>query len=1029
MSRKGVLLGLLLLVSMWLHGFEPHFAKDPDISPDGKEVCFIYKGDLWKVPFEGGVAIRLTDTKAPNYEPQYSPDGKNIAFVSSRDGYRAIYLIPANGGEITQVSAAGYGLLSWFPDGKSLLGSSYDTRLGMGFHRITLDGKRPQEITLVGGPFATVSNDGNSIVYSDRGHPYREAYRGSTNGELWKYDIKKGEYERLTDTEVTERYPVFSSINEQRLYYAKSDGEIFQLYRADNYDFKNEVQLTNFSTWSVRDISIARNSNRMVFEKFNEIWSYDDSSASKQKAKKLNIEIREVIENGSMVRERVQNGFGDFEVSSDDKFMVFNYEYDLFLIPVEGGAVKQVTHNQMPIDGLKILNDNKTVVFNGRERGEGHLYKFSLDKIDKIEQIGWSKNIAITSVSETERGNYLIRYYLDKKEQRLALTDSLFSSFQPLEFNDYILNSYADRKNSRYIAYTDYDIEKGVFYLYLRDTQINESYLLYNSYKSFYNLTWGNDDRTLFITESGNIKRVDLYPYTDLADYKDPWQEILSEPSKSDSKKGADSEKREEYPELRLELKGVESRITTIVDLPGYNYILAVENDTTFYFVNSAATTTIYKTNYKGKNREQIDSISDRNYYSFNKKSMTYYYNPGDMIHSVNLKSRAKSKVGNDFFYEYDLDDVRRQVFREVWGQFGLNFYDADMHGVNWEELYRKYEPYIEYCQDEEVLSNIIDEMIGEVNASHTGFSPKQRTENYYYTSGYLGAEFDFSQRLKKGIKFRKIFDSTLLKDVYKIEPGDLLLAINDHEITDSTDIEKLLFNTQKKKLKLTIKQGRKDLRELYVEGLTWREHNDLEYNDWVNSRREIVQDKSESKIGYLHIQRMNGASYSKFLEDFWNDNIKKDGLIIDVRGNGGGNISEELVEAISQKPLSYTSFRGLKGQKYKTPKRFYEKPIVVLIDEDSFSDAEVFPHLVQEQKLGTIIGMPTSGSVIGTFDIDLFDGSSLRIPRSGWWTLSGTNMEGNGVQPDIRVELTPADKLYDNDRQLDRAIDYLLSK
>ena len=565
--------------------------------------------------------------------------------------------------------------------------------------------------------------------------------------------------------------------------------------------------------------------------------------------------------------------------------------------------------------------------------------------------------------------------------------------------------------------------------LYLRDTAINESYLLYNSYKSFYNLTWGKDDRTLFISESGNIKRIDLYPFSELAEYKDPWQDILAEPVKDEKSKLEADKKKEDYPELNLELKGVESRISTIIDLPGYNYILSVANDSTFYFVNSGSATTIYQANYKGKNREKIETIEDRNYYSFNEKSLTYYYNPGGKINSINLKTHAKNEISNDFFYEYDMNTVRKQVFREVWGQFGLNFYDPEMHGINWDKLYKKYEPYLEYCQDEEVLSNIVDEMIGEVNASHTGFNPPSKEGRFYYTSGYIGAELDFSQRLKKGVKFRKIFNGTLLKDVYKIEAGDLLVAVNNQEITDTTDIEKLFFNTQGKKIKLEIKKGKKDTRELYVEGLSWRENNELEYNDWVNSRSEIVQNKSANKIGYLHIQRMNGSSYSKFLEDFWNDNLKKDGLIIDVRGNGGGNISEELVEAIRKKPLSYSSFRGMKNKKFKTPKRYYDKPIVVLIDEDSFSDAEVFPHLVQEQKLGTIIGMPTSGSVIGTFDIDLFDGSSLRIPRSGWWTLSGTNMEGNGVQPDIRVELTPNDRLYDTDRQLDTAIEFLLNK
>ncbi len=1026
--KRRILIGLLLLMSFGLVAFEPHFVKDPDISPDGSEICFVYRDDLWIVPYEGGTAIRLTDTESSDSGPVYSPDGSQIAFDSNREGFRAIYIISSEGGEITRVGETGLGLLGWFPDGKHLLASKYDMRLGSGFYKISLDNKRAEEITLIGGPFVTIGEDGNAIIYSDRGDPYREAYTGSTDGELWKYDIKKNEYTKLTDNELTERYPVFSNVNSNRLYYAKSDGEIFQLFQADNYDFKNEKQLTDFPTWSVRDISVARNSDRLVFEKFDEIWAYDTAVNSKQKAKKIDIDIREIQEKNTMIRSYEMNSFDDFEVSRNDDFIVFNYKYDLFMVPVAGGPVKQITYDQVPYQGIRILRDNKTVVVTGRERGEGELFKFSIDKPEELELIPWSKDKAIDSVSETEEGNYLIKYYVEKNQQMMAITDSLFSTFKPIKFNKYPILEYADRKNSRYVAFVEYDYEKSIFYLYLRDTVIGESYLLHNSYKSCYNIVWGKDDKSLFFTESGDIRRIDLHPIDELADYTDPWSKIVSKEVKADTKSDADK-KSEEYPNLQIELNGIESRIKTIIASPGYNFIISVVNDSTIYYANSNSNTTLYQSNYDGGNLEKLTSIDDKNYYSYNEDSYTYYYNNGHKISSFNLQTRKTDEIGNSFFYEYDLNNVRQQVFREVWGQFGLNFYDPNMHGVDWEKLYKKYEPYTQYCFDEESLSNIIEEMIGEVNASHTGFSAKSYNSTFYYQTGLIGAEFDYSKRLKKGIKFRRIYDGTSLKDVYKVESGDLLLAVNDQEITSETDINALFFNTQNRKIKLKVKKQKEEPIEVWVDGMTWSQNSNLEYQDWVNRRKEIVDEKSKNKLAYLHIQRMNGSSYSKFLEEFWNDNLKKDGLIIDVRGNGGGNISEELIDAIGQKPLSYSSSRSWGDKKYKTPGRYYDKAIVILIDEDSFSDAEVFPHLIQEQKMGTIIGMPTSGSVIGTIDIDLFDGSSLRLPRSGWWTLSGTNMEGNGVQPDIRVELTPEDKISDNDRQLDKAIEYLLNK
>ncbi|MBI9032774.1 PD40 domain-containing protein [bacterium] len=1027
--KRSIFIGLLLLTAIWLTAFEPHFAKDPDISPDGSEICFSYRGDLWKVPFDGGTAIRLTDTESSNYGPVYSPDGSKIAFDSNREGASGIYLIPSQGGEITRVGEFGFGLLDWFPDGKHLLASKYDQRYGTGFYKVSLDGKGASEITLIGGIFATISADGNSIVYTDRGNPYREAYQGSTNGELWRYDIKKKEYQKLTDTDLSERYSEYSRVNPNRLYYAKSDGEVFQLFRVENYDFENEEQLTDFPTWSVRDISIASNSDKIVFEKFDEIWSYDDTASGK-KAKKVEIEIREVQDKSNMIRQTVIDSFDDFEVSPNEEFLVYNYKYDLFMMPTAGGPVKQITDKQIPYQGINILRDNKTVVVNGRERGEGELYKFSIDNPNELELIGWSKGKSIQSIAETEQGNFLISYYVDKNQQALAITDSLFSYFEPIKFGKYNIRSYANRQNSSYIAYVEYDFEKRISYLYLRDTEREKSYLLYNSYKSCYNLAWGKDDKSLFFSEDGDIKRIDLHPIDELADYKDPWTKIISEEEDKKNKEDKkEEEKKEDYPELVINLEGVESRIKTIVSLPGYNYIVSVVNDSTLYYANSNKSTTFYQINYDGKNSDKITTIESRDYSSYNPKTFNYYYHNGSKINSFNLQTKKTSEIGNSFFYEYDLNNVRQQVFREVWGVFGRSFYDPEMHGVNWEKLYKKYEPYIKYCYDEESLSNIVEEMIGEVNASHTGFYAKSYENSFSYQVGYIGADFDYSKRLKKGIKFRKIYDGTSLKDVYKLEAGDLLLAVNDEKITDDTDINSLFFNTQGRKIKLQVQKAKEKPFEMWVEGLTWTQNSTLEYHDWVNSRRKLVNDTSKGKLAYLHIRRMNYSSYQKFLEDFWNDNIKKDGFIIDVRGNGGGNISEELIDAIRKRPISYSSSRYWGDKKYKNPNRFYDKPIVVLIDEDSFSDAEVFPHLVKEQKLGTIIGMPTSGSVIGTYDVDLFDGSSLRLPRSGWWTLGGINMEGNGVQPDIRVDLSPEDRLQDNDKQLSKAIEYLLDK
>jgi C-terminal processing protease CtpA/Prc/Tol biopolymer transport system component len=1023
MIKRFLLIAVVLVSVLMAFAFEPHFIKDPDISPNGEEVCFVYDGDLWTVPFEGGQAVRLTNTYYKEYEPKYSPDGKTIAFIANGEGVTQIYTMPAKGGKATKISVSGYGLYDWFPNGKALLGGKYTSRLGVGFYKISLNDKRPEEITLKGNSFAAVSNDASNIVYCERGKPYREAYTGSVNGELWKYDIRKDKYTKLTNSDLTERYPVYSKTNKNRLYYAKSDGQVFQLFRTDNFDFANEVKLTDFPTWSVRDLSIARDNDNIVFEKFDELWAYDGSLA-----RKINVDINEEIVRETMVRNQVVDGFDDIEISSDDQVLLFTYKYDLFMMPANGGPVRQITFDHVPMGRISILEDNKTVVFIRRDKGLGQLYKFTIDNIDELELISWSKDRNIEDFSRTGTGKYVINYIVNDNEIKKVITDENFSTFEPLKVTDKIMYSYKERENSKYAAFVDYDVDTQIFYLNLLNTVSGKKYVLHDSYRSIYSLAWGKDDRSLFFSEAGTVKRVDLHAVDKLADYEDPWNAILAT-NEDDEEDSPEDTEISEYPELKINFNDFDKRVYNIYNDGGYSSVISVLNDTTIVVGKNGRDLTFYTMNYYGNNKDKITTISDKSYYTYNDNSKNYYYNDGRNVKMVNLETARTEDINNSFFYEYDVRDIRTQLFKEVWGQFGSSFYDPDMHGVDWDKAYAKYFPYVQYCSDENDLSTIVDEMIGEVNASHTGFYPHQHNKTFYYEGAYIGAELDFSERLSKGIKFRRLYDNTSLKDVYGVEAGDKLLAVDGIKITKNTDINKLFFNKLKRKIKLTIKRDGQDKQDIWVKGLSWRQNATLEYRDWVNSRAAIVKKDSDNQVAYLHIRGMNQTALRKFMSDFWSDNLNKKGLIIDVRGNGGGNISDDLIDIIERRNRAVKSSRYNGAKKIQAPFREFDKPIVVLIDEDSFSDAEVFPHLMKDMQLATIIGMPTSGSVIGTNDIDLFDGSSLRLPGHGWWLKDGTNMEGNGAQPHIRVEMSPEDYINDNDLQLERAIDFILER
>jgi len=367
-------------------------------------------------------------------------------------------------------------------------------------------------------------------------------------------------------------------------------------------------------------------------------------------------------------------------------------------------------------------------------------------------------------------------------------------------------------------------------------------------------------------------------------------------------------------------------------------------------------------------------------------------------------------------------------VFEQVWGAFGLNFYDPNMHGKNWEDLFKLYYPYAERARSISDIEQIVNEMIGDVNASHTGFYPRAQRVKPRPPRAYLGLEFDYSQVLEEGIPIKVVYPQSRLADYYHIQNGDILLAIDGALITPYSSLDKLLAGKAGKLIKLLIlKEGQKIDAEL--NGLTWSEQRKLYYDYKTERSKKIVKELTQDRIGYVHIPAMGNTDYENFRREVFRDNADKEALIIDVRGNSGGHIHDKLISMLNQRYYAYSTSRRYSGKLNPEPRGIWAKPTILLVDEHSFSDGEIFPTVYQELKLGKIVGQPTSGSVIGTWEFRLLDGSSMRLPGSGWYRLDGTNMEGNGVQPDIVVENKPEDIIAGKDAQLLRAIEEILKE
>lgn len=1020
---KTTLLVFILLSTCMLVALEPHFMYDPAISPDGKQICFVYDRDLWVVPFEGGVATRLTSTQFSESGPVYSGNGKYIAYNADREGINLLYRIPATGGTAERICSEPLSIIDWFSDNQSILAIG---RLGTpeeGFYKVNLDGKRPTLIAGVADQFGSLTPDNQKIIFSDRGEAYRERYKGSTNGQIWEYTIKEKKYKELTTSEITERYPVTSYSDPSYLYYCATDGKVFQIYRCKNYDFTHAEQLTNFDTWSARDLTIAKTNNRLVYEYFDKIGVYDPKTG---KATPLNIIINEDLLPYTQEFEHVISKAKLVNAAPNGKWLAFSYKYDLFVVPEGGGEVKQVTFNQQGIDKILILSDNKTLLYISSEKGEKKLFRTSINDLSKIEQIPWSADKWVYDIYQMN--NHVgIHYSIGENRNQIAIADTLCNMIEEIKQSNQVTNPMCEDSNSENVFYISRDTRNWTSYIdnYNVNTKQITRLTILDSYPDAISLT--PDNTTLLLSDWGAISKIDLVAKPEIDTTTDAWKAILNGTVKAKDK---EKDKAIKPKSTIIDLNNIDLREVTILSNEGNNFITHVTNDTLIYYLNlKERKWTVHKVKLNGMNDEVVASLDgDVSNFDYNKVKDSYYLVEMNSIKKLDIKSKKKDMVLYDFNYQYDRLKLNETLFQQVWANFGNYFYDKNMHGVNWDDIYKRYIPYLQYGYTTTTVAAIVEEMIGEVNASHTGFYP--RNEDMYPNVSYarLGIEMDYSEALPKGIRVTKVYRKSQLNQPFGIKRGDTLLAIDDQEITDRTSITPLLEFKDNKKIKLTF-STQSGIINVEMKGLNWSKTDDYKYDNWVEERAQLVENATNSQVGYLHIKGMNDECYKKFYFELFQKNYDKKAVIIDIRNNGGGNIHDDLVEALTKKQYAITSNRYSGGEKNKFPSNTWEKPIILLINQDSFSDAEIFPILFRHLKLGKIVGMPTSGSVIGTGEIRFMDGSSMRMPSNGWWTMDGTNMEGTGAKPDIQIDMTPEQKIADDDVQLKAAIAEILKE
>ncbi|HZI47119.1 MAG TPA: S41 family peptidase [Pyrinomonadaceae bacterium] len=1051
-------------------------------------VAFTYLADIWVADENGGNVQRLTVNRARDAYPRFSPDGRWIAFSSDRNGNLDVYIIPSTGGTAKQLThhSADDVVLGWTPDGKGILFSSQRGEDFMGqLYVVGVDGGMPWHAGPDMGNAASYSPDGSRIAYNPKGQVYwRKYYRGAYATDVWIEDVSAKKFTQVTDFDGLDSWPMWGK---DGIYFVSDrDGEgLTNIWRVGEAGGKAD-KLTSFKSGDVRFPSISADGRTIVFEHDFGIWKLDTAS---KKVTQIKLDIdAETEENDSEMR-AFSSEADDYDLAPSGRRIVVSVHGELFIVPVEEGDIRQVTDSPARERGVAYSPDGKWLSFISDGSGREELYVVAVDgsgdpqKLTDIDALKFGYNWSPDSkeIAFTSSDNKLRKVNVGTKAV-MALDSSKYGNISTPEWSP----------DGKWLTYAKADVSRttDIYVLASSGSEIEPHKVTFDSYDDR-SPRFAPDGRKIFFIRSESTGGGGGFGNASIQIYSVGLEKLDRDPDDPEERpeaeapqfnQGEDSGGPPRRPagprpphETKMDWAGMKRRTRQVTRMPFPIFTFNVTPDSrTLVFVTSEPSATaqipvIYSIGEDGKRLTRIAAggppqgdneggggggfgggLGDL---SISRDGRTLFFRERDGIYSVALGGGAGAAgaggatAGRGPAVAGGGDGARRRItfnvrvkvnrpaewaemFGDAWRTMKYRFYDPAMHGMDWDAAKAKYEPLVPFVGDRQELLNIINEMIGELNASHTGAAPPPRGFGGAAGTGNLGIELE-PDKIAGRYKVSYIYESGPAdKDWVKVNVGDYLIAIGGKEVKTGDEYWELLNDRLNRKVEVTFnnKPATEGAWKTRIEAINSNAYATLRYDRWVKERRQKVDELSNGRVGYLHIRAMDQPSLRKFekeIREFRN----KDALIIDQRWNGGGNIEQELLAILVQREYQVWVPRGVEAS--GRPFAGYFGPKVVLQNWRSASNAEMFPAGFKALGLVKTIGTPTMGAVIGTGSYSLIDGSTVRTPGVGVYLADAkhTNMENYGVQPDIRVDNSPEDNLAGRDRQLETAVEELLKQ
>ncbi len=1038
-------LALVVLASPSL-AVEPHagMIRYPDVSES--HIVFRYANDLWLVPREGGEARPLSSPAGAEGYPKFSPDGDEVAFMASYDGVWSIYTIPLEGGipfrvthhpSIRRVS-------DWTKDDRLIFSarSMAANPFAEAVFSVPVEGGLPEQLPMPYGTNADVSDDGNWVAYSPfaRDHASWKRYMGGAAADVWLFHLKDHTSRRITDWEGMDSIPMWHG---SKVYYVSDAGSnhLLNIWVHDTADGSNR-QVTEHGDYDVRWPSIGpghHGQGEIVYQLGPELRLLDLES---ERSEVVRVTIPRDRPRLRVQREDASDYIQDGTISSTGKRVVVGARGDIWTLPAEKGSPVNLTRTSGAAERDPSWSpDGKWISYFSDESGEYELY------ITQSDGLGETKKLTSMDggkkVHELEFG-YRHRVSWSHDSNWLAFVDATVPGGQWSIYLLDLANDELHNVTSSMFAYTWPTFDRDGTYLYVA------------SNRDFTSPTYGWDRETWVYDDTDRILAIPLsaetasplLPEVDEEEWEEDGEDEDGEDEEGDDEEGEDEEgeddeeAEEEEPEpLEIDLDGFEQRAILVpIDRGSFTDLAVSEEGNLFYLRHGDDGHTIMLLDMEDDEEMEKTVLS----------GVTGFEMSGDgkKIAAVNesrsfaIIDAAADQSWDDMVptsgmtAEIDPREEWRQMFNDAWRFERDFFYDSHLHGVDWKAVKKRYEPMLEDCTSRGDLSYIIREMIGELSVGHAYYWGGDVEQAPSTTVGLMGCDFELHDgayriaKIYQGAPWDMDARGFLGQPGVDIKVGDYVLAVNGVPVETDRDPWAAFQGLAGSTVTITVSEKPTiddDARRVVFDLLS--SERDLRYRAWVEANRAYVAERTDGRVGYIHVPDTGVNGQNELVRQFTGQHVL-DALIIDERWNGGGQDTHRFIELLNRPIVNYWVRRDGKAG-FPAPGPAHYGPKCMLINESAGSGGDLFPYGFRYAGLGKLVGTRTWGGTIGMGQPPLLvDGGQVTSPVSAFYEADGTwGIEGHGVDPDIKVVDDPALMLDGGDPQLDTAIDLMLEE